>query len=199
MNSDNKIVPLNRPSPETGTRGRATRGTAAEATAPIQILIVDDEPKNLVVLETILDDPDYRLIRAHSADEALLALVAEQFAVLILDIRMPGMTGFELAEVIKKRKKTAQVPIIFLTAYYSEDQHVLEGYGSGAVDYLHKPVNPQILRSKVAVFAELHRKSRDIASANSALLEEVKERRHAEEQLRQFNETLEARVAARTE
>ena len=110
-------------------------------------------------------------MRAESADEALLALVDEQFALLILDIRMPGMTGFELAEIIKQRKKTAQVPIIFLTAYYSEDQHILEGYGSGAVDYLHKPVNPQILRSKVAVFAELYRKSRDAALANRALSE----------------------------
>ena len=80
-------------------------------------------------------------MRAESADEALLALVAEEFALLILDIRMPGMTGFELAQIIKERKKTARVPIIFLTAYYNEDQHVLEGYGSGAVDYLHKPVN----------------------------------------------------------
>jgi signal transduction histidine kinase len=198
MSGDKKIVPINRAiDPE--SRERSTRTAQPEVAAPIQILIVDDEPKNLVVLETILNDPDYRLVRAHSADEALLALVAEQFALLILDIRMPGMTGFELAEVIKKRKKTAQVPIIFLTAYYSEDQHVLEGYGSGAVDYLHKPVNPQILRSKVAVFAELHRKSRDVAIANAALIDEVKERRNAEEQLRQFNETLEQRVTERTE
>lgn len=197
MNSESKIVPLNRPSPD--ARDRSAKTAATDKVAPIQILIVDDEPKNLVVLETVLNDPEYRLVRAQSADEALLALVAEQFALLILDIRMPGMTGFELAEVIKKRKKTAQVPIIFLTAYYSEDQHVLEGYGSGAVDYLHKPVNPQILRSKVAVFAELHRKNRDVASANAALLAEVKERRNAEEQLRQLNETLEQRVTERTE
>ena len=199
MSTDKKIVPLNRATPEVGSRERPSRAATTEKVAPIQILIVDDEPKNLVVLETILTDPDYRLVRAHSADEALLALVAEQFALLILDIRMPGMTGFELAEVIKKRKKTSQVPIIFLTAYYSEDQHVLEGYGSGAVDYLHKPVNPQILRSKVAVFAELHRKSRDVAIANATLLDEVKERRSAEEQLRQLNETLEQRVTERTE
>jgi signal transduction histidine kinase len=198
MSGDKKIVPINRAT-DPGSRERSTPTAQPEVAAPIQILIVDDEPKNLVVLETILNDPDYRLVRAHSADEALLALVAEQFALLILDIRMPGMTGFELAEVIKKRKKTAQVPIIFLTAYYSEDQHVLEGYGSGAVDYLHKPVNPQILRSKVAVFAELHRKSRDVAIANAALIDEVKERRNAEEQLRQFNETLEQRVTERTE
>ena len=199
MNNENKIVPLNRATADSSARDRPAKIPAPDKVAPIQILIVDDEPKNLIVLETVLNDPDYRLVRAHSADEALLALVAEQFALLILDIRMPGMTGFELAEVIKKRKKTAQVPIIFLTAYYSEDQHVLEGYGSGAVDYLHKPVNPQILRSKVAVFAELHRKNRDVASANAALLAEVKERRHAEEQLRQLNETLEQRVADRTD
>jgi signal transduction histidine kinase len=165
----------------------------------IHILIVDDEPRNLAVLETILDDPDYVLVRAGSADEALLALVDGQFALLILDIRMPGMTGFELAEMVKKRKKTAQVPIIFLTAYYGEDRHVLEGYDSGAVDYLLKPIDPQILRSKVAVFAELHRKSRDAATANSALSEEVAVRRRAEEQLRELNETLEQRVAQRTQ
>lgn len=153
-------------------------------TAPINILIVDDEPKNLAVLESILDDPGYRLVRAESADQALLALLVEEFALLILDIRMPGMTGIELAQMIKQRKKTARLPIIFLTAYYNEDQHVLEGYGSGAVDYLHKPVNPAILCSKVSVFAELHRKTRDLAEANRALLAEVAERRRAEEQLR---------------
>ena len=158
---------------------------------PINILIVDDEPKNLTVLEAVLDDPNYRLVRAESANHALLALVEEEFALLILDIRMPGMTGFELAVMIKERKKTARVPIIFLTAYYNEDQHVLEGYGTGAVDYLHKPVNAAILRSKVAVFADLHRKNR-------ALLAEVTERRRTEEQLRELNETLDQRVMQRT-
>ena len=86
--------------------------------------------------------------------------------------------------MIKERKKTARVPIIFLTAYYNEDQHILEGYDTGAVDYLHKPVNPAILRSKVAVFAELHRKSRECGMANRALLAEVIERRRAEEELK---------------
>lgn len=169
---------------------------------PINILIVDDEPRNLTVLESILDNPNYRLIRAESADQALLALVVEEFALLILDIRMPGMTGFELAQMIKERKKTAQVPIIFLTAYYNEDQHVLEGYVSGAVDYLHKPVNPAILRSKVAIFAELYSKRRECVMANRALLAEVNERRRAEEMLRsltnrvvQFQEDECSRVA----
>ena len=165
----------------------------------INILVVDDEPKNLTVLETILDDPGYRLIRAESADQALLALVVEEFALLVLDIHMPGMSGFDLAKMIKQRKKTAGVPIIFLTAYYNEDQHILEGYGTGAVDYLHKPVNSTILRSKVAVFAELHRKTRESQLANRALLAEVTERRLIQEQLHALTRELEERVALRTD
>ena len=165
---------------------------------PINILIVDDEPANLLVLETVLDDPGYQLVRAQTADQALLALVEAEFALLILDIRMPGMTGFELAQIIKERKKTAGVPIIFLTAYYDKDQHMLEGYETGAVDFLNKPVNPAVLRSKVSVFADLHRKNRAITLANSTLLAEVAERRRAEDQLRDLNETLERRVSERT-
>ena len=101
--------------------------------------------------------------------------------------------------MIKQRKKTAGVPIIFLTAYYNEDQHVLEGYGSGAVDYLHKPVNPPILRSKVAVFAELHRKSREIEISNRALLAEVTERHDAERRLQELNDNLDRLVTERTQ
>jgi signal transduction histidine kinase len=167
--------------------------------AAINVLIVDDEPKNLAVLETVLDNPDYRLVRADSADQALLALVAEEFALLILDIRMPGMNGLQLAQMIKERKKTASVPIIFLTAYYNEDQHAIDGYASGAVDYLHKPVNASVLRSKVAVFADLYRKSRELAFVNSSLLAEVRQRRVAEQQLLELNQTLEQRVTERTQ
>ncbi|MEX1231695.1 MAG: response regulator, partial [Planctomycetaceae bacterium] len=116
----------------------------------------------------------------------------------VLDILMPGMSGFELAQMIKKRKKTASVPIIFLTAYYGENQHILEGYETGAVDYLQKPVNTTILRSKVAVFAELNQKTRDTQAINHALLAEVSERRRVQEQMAQLNDELELRVHQRT-
>jgi PAS domain S-box-containing protein len=167
--------------------------------SPVKILIVDDEQKNLTVLETVLSEASYGLIRATSAQEALLALIAHEFALLILDINMPDMSGFELAHLIRGRKKSAHVPIIFLTAYYNEDSHVIEGYGTGAVDYLHKPVNPLILRSKVAVFVDLYQKTRELAAANRALVEEVTQRRSAEQQLSTVNETLEQRIVFRTQ
>src|SRR5271165_4123329 len=185
------------PRSEPGTAG-STPPTTSACDELISILLVDDEPRNLTVLQSVLEDSGYRLVCAESAEQALLALVVEEFALLVIDIQMPGMSGFELAQMIKQRKKTAGVPIIFLTAYYSEDRYVLEGYGTGAVDYLHKPINPTILRSKVAVFAELYRKSRESARANRALQSEVAARRRAEEQLRQLNEELERRVADRT-
>jgi signal transduction histidine kinase len=169
-----------------------------DTTRTVNILIVDDEPANLLVLETVLADPGYRLVRASSGDEALMALIANDFAVLVLDVHMPGISGFELAQLIKQRRRTAHIPIIFLTAYYSEDQHILAGYGSGAVDYLHKPVNPIVLRAKVSVFAELHRKSAELEAANRQLEAEVIERRWAEERLNELNESLDRRVTERT-
>ena len=176
----------------------APGGAEAGPREVVNVLIVDDEPKNLTVLESVLDDPGYRLVRATSGQEALLALMAHEFAVLVLDVRMPGMTGFELAQTIKLRRKTARVPIIFLTAYFNEDRHKLEGYGSGAVDYLHKPIDAAVLRSKVAVFAELHRKRRALELANDALRIEVLERRRAEQRLSELNENLDRRVTERT-
>jgi two-component sensor histidine kinase/CheY-like chemotaxis protein len=180
-------------------RSRTDSEVSARDDDTVNILIVDDEPKNLTVLETVLDAPRYRVIRAESAERALLALLEFEFAILILDVQMPNITGFELAQMIKERKKTSEVPIIFLTAYYNEDQHVIEGYDSGAVDYLLKPINPAILRSKVHVLAELFLKQRQLETTNRALSAEVAERRLVQLQLSELNETLEQRVSERTE
>jgi signal transduction histidine kinase len=142
----------------------------------INILLVDDEQRNLDSLEVILDDPGYRLLRADDADKALRLLLDHEIAAIVLDIKMPGVSGFELAKMIKGTKRFRQIPIVFLTAYMVNDQDVLAGYGAGAVDYLTKPVNPQILQHKVAVFAELFRKTRALAELNATLEDRVQER-----------------------
>ncbi len=168
------------------------------ATDDAQILLVDDQPSNLEVLEAMLDRPDWRLVRARSADEALLALLHQEFAAIVLDIRMPGTSGLELAGVIKQRKRTQHVPILFLTAHLVEERDVLRGYSTGAVDYLTKPIRPEILRSKISVFVELYRKRRAVTRGHEALEREVRERQHVEEALRRANQELEDRVRDRT-
>jgi signal transduction histidine kinase len=142
----------------------------------INILLVDDEARNLDALEAVLQDPVYRLIRADSADLALRELLSHDIAAIILDIKMPGITGFELANLIKGTKKFRQIPILFLTAYHLEDEDVAAGYGAGAVDYLTKPIKPQILRHKIAVFADLFRKTRALAELNDTLELRVRQR-----------------------
>lgn len=164
----------------------------------VNILLVDDEVRNLDVLESFLQSPGYKLIRALTAEQALLLLLHGEFAVIVLDIQMPGMTGIELANLIKQRKRTQHIPIIFLTAYFQEDKDMLEGYDSGAVDYLTKPINPQILKSKIAVFVDLFRKTRELAAINTALESEILNRQKAEEALRLINNELEVRVEERT-
>ena len=164
----------------------------------VNILLVDDEVRNLDALESFLHSPEYNLVRALSGQEALMLLLEGEFAAIVLDIQMPGMTGIELANFIKQRKRTQHIPIIFLTAYFQEDKDVLEGYGIGAVDYLTKPINPQIMKSKIAVFADLFRKTRALAESNAALEVEVSQRQKAEEALRLANNALEARVQERT-
>jgi signal transduction histidine kinase len=167
----------------------------ANLTSPLEttvnILLVDDEARNLDVLESFLRTPDYNLVRALTADEALLLLLEGEFACIVLDIQMPEISGIELAGLIKNRRRTQHIPIIFLTAYFQEDKDVLQGYSTGAVDYLTKPINPQILKSKIEVFVDLFRKTR-------ALEAEVGQRQEAEAALHAANEELEARVLART-
>jgi signal transduction histidine kinase len=143
---------------------------------PIDILLVDDEPRNLDALEAILADPSYRLLRAQDADAALRALLDNDVAAIVLDIKMPGVSGFELAKMIKDTRRFRETPIVFLTAYMVEEVDVITGYGAGGVDYLTKPVNPEILRHKVAVFADLFRKTRALAELNANLESRVAER-----------------------
>jgi PAS domain S-box-containing protein len=166
--------------------------------AIVDILLVDDEVRNLEVLESILASPEYRLVRAQTADEALMALIDGEFAAIVLDIQLPGTSGIELAHLIKQRKRTQHIPIIFLTAYYYEEKEILQGYEVGAVDYLTKPVNPQILKSKIAVFVELFQKTRELVAVNTAMELEITQRQTADEALRQAKNELESRVDERT-
>jgi signal transduction histidine kinase len=164
----------------------------------VKILIVDDEGRNLDSLEVMLQPTGCTLVRATSADEALLAVLRHDFAAMILDIRMPGMSGIELANLVKHRRRTQDVPILFLTAHLVDDDDILRGYGVGAVDYLSKPVKADILRSKINVFIELYRKTRALASLNEELQRQVTARESAQEALQRVNQELEMRVAERT-
>ena len=174
-------------------------GIGAMKGEAVKILIVDDQPRNLDALEVMLEPLGCTLVRAHSADEALLAMLREDFGALILDIRMPDMNGIELATLVKQRNRTRDVPILFLTAHVSEEAEVLEAYGVGGVDYLSKPIRADVLRSKVAVFAELHQKTRALVALNDELKHQVAERERAEITLQQTNLDLEQRVVQRTE
>lgn len=164
----------------------------------VKLLLVDDEERNLDALEAILAVSDYSFVRARSADEALLAVLNNEFAAIILDIKMPGTNGLELAQLIKARKRNQHVPILFLTAHTLDERDVLQAYGVGGVDYLSKPINPAILRSKVAVFADLCRTTRALEGAVEALHKEIGEREMVQEQLRLAKEELESRVLERT-
>ncbi|MDQ4080883.1 MAG: ATP-binding protein [Gemmatimonadota bacterium] len=147
------------------------------ATAPprrnVDVLLVDDRTENLLAIEAILEPLALNLIRATSGEAALREVLRRDLAVILLDVQMPGMNGFETAKVIKSRERSRHIPIIFLTAISKEEQYVFEGYSVGAVDYLSKPFHPDVLRSKVSVFVELHEKSRQIRDQEQRL-------RHAE-------------------
>ena len=135
--------------------------TAAErglpGPGPVNILLVDDEPKNLTALTAVLEGEDRRLILAYSGEEALRHLLHADFAVILLDVHMPGIDGFETAELIRHREKTRDTPIIFLTAASRAETFVTRGYSLGAVDYIVKPFDPEAMRSTVADFVELIR------------------------------------------
>jgi len=164
----------------------------------VKILLVDDEPRNLDALESILDTSGCLLIRAQTADQALFAILQNEFAAIVLDMKMPGTDGVELARLIKQRKRSQHVPILFLTAHSLDESDVLQAYGVGGVDFLSKPINPDILRSKIAVFANLFRATRALAATVDALNAEMAERQRTQELLRMAKDELERRVLERT-
>ncbi|MGH7638153.1 MAG: response regulator, partial [Gemmatimonadaceae bacterium] len=135
----------------------------------VEILIVDDRPENLLALEAILEPLGQKLIKAHSGEEALRMLLRHEVAVVLLDVQMPGMNGFETAQLIKSRERTRYIPIIFLTAISKEEEYVFHGYQVGAVDYISKPFQPDVLRAKVAVFVDLHLKQQRLQEQESLL------------------------------
>ena len=179
------------------------------------ILLVDDHVENLIALEAILEPLEVAIDRATSGEEALRRLLSREYACVVLDVQMPGMNGFETARFIKARERTKHLPIIFLTAISKEERYVFEGYAVGAVDYLFKPFEPEILRSKVAVFVDLSRKNRQLEQQSRQLRDAERralELRHAaelaeaeahnaerimaiNEQLRSANEKLRGRQA----
>ena len=140
----------------------------------VNILLVDDRPENLLALEAILEPLGQRLVRASSGEEALKRLLTMEFAVILLDVQMPGMNGFDTARLIKARERSRHIPIIFLTAISKEEAYVFEGYSVGAVDYMFKPFQPDMLRSKVAVFVDLYRKQEQIKHQDELLRESEK-------------------------
>jgi two-component system, sensor histidine kinase len=129
---------------------------------PCDILVVDDTPENLTAIEVALDDLDFRLVKVQSGREALRRLLRQDFALILLDVQMPTMSGFETARMIRARDRSRHVPIIFITAYDRDDAEVLEAYRLGAVDFLLKPIQPEILKAKASVFVELQRRTQEV-------------------------------------
>jgi len=160
----------------------------------VKILLVDDRPENLLALEAILEPLAQSLVCAHSGEEALKCVLQHDFAVILLDVQMPEMNGFDVAQIIKSREKSRFIPIIFLSAINKEDSYVFKGYSMGAVDYVFKPFNPDVLRSKVAVFVDLYLKQEQIKQQSELLAES--ERRELELQHRAELLESEAKSAA---
>jgi len=155
------------------------------------ILVVDDDRHGLVAMQQLLSGPDRNVLAVGSGKEALRQILRTDFALILLDIRMPEMDGFETATLIRKLKRSRHTPIIFLTAVLEDAQSVFRGYEIGAVDYILKPVNIDILKSKVAVFVDLYSKNAELAT-------QVSQRKIAERELSKVNESLEAKIRERT-
>jgi signal transduction histidine kinase len=174
---------------------------SVEAPERVKILLVDDSPENLLSASAVLEALGQEVILAESGREALRQLLDHDFAVIVLDVMMPEMDGFETAALIRQRERSRLTPIIFLTALGRSEEHMLRGYDLGAVDYMTKPFVPEILRSKVSVFVELHRKSVLLAQQSALLERRNSELQHAiqrswqaEEEIKGLNRHLERRL-----
>ena len=163
-----------------------------------KILLVDDRADNLLSLETILEPDGYHFVKANSGREALKILLTEfDFALILMDVKMPNLNGFETATMIYEREKLRHIPIIFITANHYGEENIFQGYKSGAVDYIYKPINPALVRAKVSVFVDLYKKNhlllaqeKYLISVNMSLELEVRERMISEEKVKQLNQTL---------
>lgn len=160
-----------------------------------KILIVDDREDNLLSIETLLEPEGYKFIKANSGRQALKILLSEyDFALILMDVKMPNLNGFETASLIYEREKLRHIPIIFITAHNYDDENIFKGYRAGAVDYIYKPINPDLLRAKVSVFVELYRKTHQLIAQeqkliaiNKSLENEIHERKNSEEKIKALN------------
>ncbi|MGF7048331.1 signal transduction histidine kinase [Paenibacillus sp. DS2015] len=166
---------------------------------PINILLVDDRPENLLALEAVLESEQYNLIKATSGEEALRCLLKDEFAVIILDVQMPGMDGIETAKLIKARDKTKEIPIIFISANSKEAEHLFAGYSAGAIDYMVKPFIPQILKSKIEGFVEMYISNKKHKNQSMLLQQKTQELEKMNQELMKAKETAEIAVNAKTE
>jgi hypothetical protein len=174
---------------------------AVAAAETVKILLVDDQEDNLLSAGAVLESLGEQIVNADSGREALRQLLEHDFAVIVLDVMMPDMDGFETAALIRERERSLHTPIIFLTALGRGEEHIRRGYNLGAVDYLTKPFVPEILRTKVSVFVELHRKtallrqqSQQLERQNAELHEAIQRSWRAEEEIKALNRHLERRV-----
>ncbi|GIP01079.1 hypothetical protein J14TS5_61640 [Paenibacillus lautus] len=166
---------------------------------PIHILLVDDRPENLLALEAVLDSEQYTLIKATSGEEALRYLLKYDFAVIVLDVQMPGMDGIETARLIKARDKTKDIPIIFISANSKDAEHLFAGYSAGAIDYMVKPFIPQILKSKIEGFVDMYRTNNRLKIQSMQLHQKTQELEKINQELVLAKEEAEIAAKAKTE
>ncbi len=158
----------------------------------LAVLVVDDVPANRYALRVLLSDLDLRIVECESGEQALRFALEEDLALALLDVRMPGMDGYELARLLRGRRKTRVLPIVFVTANQHQTEDALRGYEAGAVDYIRKPIEPALLLSKVQTFLRLERQRRDLLQLAARLRHQIEKRHEAETTLRRTNAELEA-------